>query len=104
MTMYYWKTKSWSTIPNHQEVSQSNLELWGNMVEKKNWRITELYNEYFQTEFYNTNSDFGEKNQWIPVTRRQTIEEAEAAIDDSISHYKKKIEMSNGPKVVKTFK
>ena len=75
MTMYYWKTKSWSSIPNHQEVSQSNLELWGNMVKKKNWRITELYNEYFQTEFYNTNSEFGEKDQWIPVTRRQTIEE-----------------------------
>ena len=40
---------------------------------------------------------------WHDVTRRETIEGAEAAIDGSIEHYKKKIEFTKGPKVVKTF-
>jgi len=38
------------------------------------------------------------------MTRRETIEGAEAAIDGSIDHFKNKIEASAGPKVVKTFK
>jgi len=104
MTTYYWRTRSWSSEPRQEKVSEQTLKLWSSLTEKKNWRITELYNEYFQTEFYNTVEDFGEKNQWIPITRRKTIEEAEAAIDESISHYKKRIEISKGPKVVKTFK
>ena len=38
------------------------------------------------------------------VTRRETLEGAEQAIDASIAHYSKKLEFVNGPKVVKTFK
>ena len=41
---------------------------------------------------------------WIDVTRRETLEGAEQAIDSSVAHYAKKIEFANGPKVVKTFK
>jgi hypothetical protein len=41
---------------------------------------------------------------WLDVTRRETLESAEAAIDGSIDHYAKKIEFLKGPKVVKTFK
>ena len=105
MTAYYWKNTSWSNETKDQGPARSELELWENLTKKKNWRITELYNGYFQTEFYNTSIDFGGKeDQWTPVTRRQTIEGAEAAINESISHYKKKIELSKGPKVVKTFK
>jgi hypothetical protein len=37
------------------------------------------------------------------VTRRETMDGAEAAIDGSIDHYSKKLEFANGPKVVKTF-
>ena len=40
----------------------------------------------------------------IDVTRRETIEGAEMAIDSSVEHYQKKVEFLNGPKVVKTFK
>ena len=42
--------------------------------------------------------------KWIDVTRRETIEGAEQAIDSSVEHYSKKVEFLNGPKVVKTFK
>ena len=105
MTTYYWKSASWSNKSTDQNPTQSEIDLWENLTRKKNWRITELYNGYFQTEFYNTSVDFGGKeDQWVPITRRQTIEDAEAAIDESISHYKKRIELSKGPKVVKTFK
>ena len=38
------------------------------------------------------------------VTRRETIEGAEAAIDGSVDHFSKKVEASAGPKVIKTFK
>ena len=38
------------------------------------------------------------------ITRRETIESAEAAIDGSIEHYNKRLEFAKGPKVVKTFK
>ena len=41
---------------------------------------------------------------WIDVTRRETLESAEAAIDGSIEHYKKRLDFLKGPKVVKTFK
>jgi len=37
------------------------------------------------------------------VTRRETLESAEAAIDGSIDHYTKKLDFVKGPKVVKTF-
>ena len=41
---------------------------------------------------------------WYDVTRRETIEGAENAIDGSIDHFNKKVEAAAGPKVVKTFK
>jgi len=37
------------------------------------------------------------------VTRRETIEGAEKAIDGSVEHYAKKVDFLKGPKVVKTF-
>jgi len=42
-------------------------------------------------------------NEWVDVTRRETIAGAEQAIDSSIEHYTKKLEFTKGPKVVKTF-
>jgi len=44
-----------------------------------------------------------EEDEWIDVTRRETMDGAEAAIDGSIEHYSKKLEFLKGPKVVKTF-
>ena len=45
-----------------------------------------------------------DSDEWIDVTRRETIDGAEKAIDASIEHYAKKLEFTKGPKVVKTFK
>ena len=69
-------------------------------MQKSNWRISQLPNGFYQTEY----QDINDKNTWHDVTRRETIEGAEKAIDASINHYNKKLEFIKGPKVVKTFK
>ena len=53
--------------------------------------------------FYQTECKHVEEDTWHDVTRRETIEGAEAAIDGSIDHFNKKIEAAAGPKVIKTF-
>ena len=95
MTLYY-QTSSWSSQP---QVSEKTKTLWKHVAEKKNWRITQLPNGFYQTEYQDPNED-----TWNDVTRRETIEGAESAIDGSVEHYAKKIEFLKGPKVVKTFK
>ena len=95
MTFYY-KTYSWSQ--GDSGVSQETRKLWEQIAEKKNWRIVQLPNGYYQAEYRNL------EDQWKDVTRRETLDGAEAAIDGSIEHYNKKLEYLKGPKVVKTFK
>ena len=41
--------------------------------------------------------------EWHDVTRRETIEGAETAINGSVKHFTDKLEATKGPKVVKTF-
>jgi hypothetical protein len=94
MTFYY-KTYSWNK--RDTEISEKTIDLWQKLTEKKNWRIVQLPNGFFQAEY----QDLEEK--WQDVTRRETIEGAEAAIDGSIEHYQKKLEFLKGPTVVKTF-
>ena len=94
MTYFYYKTNSWSSQP---QVSEDQIEYWKQLAEKKNWRITQLPNGYYQTEFKD------QDNSWQDVTRRETLDGAEAAIDGSIEHYNKKLDYIKGPKVVKTF-
>ena len=94
MTIYY-QTQSWSSQP---QITQDQIDSWKHLSEKKNWRIVELANGYYQTEYQDI-----EKDNWYDVTRRETLEGAEKAIDGSVSHYQKKVEFLNGPKVVKTF-
>ena len=95
MTLYY-QTHSWNSQP---QVSEKTQNLWKQIAEKKNWRITQLPNGFYQTENQDPDSE-----QWMDVTRRETLEGAESAVNASVEHYKKKIEFLNGPKVVKTFK
>lgn len=95
MTFYY-RTSSWSSQP---QTDQETIKFWEHLSAKANWRIVKLPNGYFQTEYKNPES----KDNWIDVTRRETIEAAENAIDASVEHYKKKVEFSQGPVVVKTF-
>ena len=72
---------------------------WKHLAEKKNWRITQLPNGFYQTEYQDP-----DKDTWNDVTRRETMEGAEQAIDGSVEHYAKKVDFLKGPKVVKTFK
>ena len=48
---------------------------------KSNWRIVQLPNGYYQTEYKDL------EDNWVDVTRRETMDGAEAAIDSSIEHY-----------------
>jgi len=94
MTFYY-STRTWNSQP---QITQETIDLWKHIAEKSNWRITQLPNGFYQTEYLDLDEN------WVDVTRRETLEGAEQAIDASIEHYTKKLEFVNGPKVVKTFK
>ena len=95
MTFFY-QTSSWSGQP---QISEKTINLWKHLSEKKNWRIVQLPNGFYQTEYKDLNCE-----KWNDVTRRETLEGAEQAIDSSIAHYLKKVEYLKGPKVIKTFK
>ena len=97
MTYLYYKS---STITGNQKPNEKTIEQWEHLSKKKNWRITQLPNGFYQTECQNPEKE----KQWHDVTRRETVEGAEAAIDGSIDHFSKKLESVKGPKVVKTFK
>jgi len=93
MTLYY-QTHSWSSQP---QVTEETIELWKHLSEKSNWRIVQLPNGFYQTEY----QDIKNNKSWIDVT--ETIEGAEKAIDSSVEHFSKKVSFLDGPKVVKTF-
>ena len=95
MTFLYTSSFRAATQPD-----QRMIELWKHITEKKNWRIVQLPNGFYQTEY----QDLREEETWKDVTRRETMEAAETSIDKTIEHYQNKIEFINGPKVVKTFK
>ena len=96
MTFYY-QTKTWNSQP---QLTEETINLWKHLADKSNWRITQLANGFYQTEYQSPEKE----DTWIDVTRRETIEGAEAAIDGSVAHYAKKVDFLKGPKVVKTFK
>ena len=96
MTFLYTRTNTWSSAP---QPTKETIKLWEHITKKSNWRIVQLPNGFLQTEYKDMNSE-----EWIDVTRRETINGAEKAIDASIEHYLKKLEFTKGPKVVKTFK
>jgi hypothetical protein len=95
MTYLYYKTSSTGTIkPNEKTINQ-----WKHLSEKKHWRITQLPNGFYQTECLHPDNG----TEWHDVTRRETIEGAETAINGSVTHFASKLEATKGPKVVKTF-
>ena len=96
MTFYY-STRTWNSQP---QLTKETINLWKHLADKKNWRITQLANGFYQTEYQSPEDE----DTWIDVTRRETVEGAEQAIDSSVAHYAKKVKFLNGPKVVKTFK
>ena len=96
MTFYY-STRTWNSQP---QLTEETINLWKHLAEKSNWRIVQLANGFYQTEYQSPEDE----DTWIDVTRRETIEGAETAIDGSVEHYVKKVDFLKGPKVVKTFK
>ena len=96
MTYLYYQTTS--TTGGEMKVNDKTKKQWQHLSNKENWRITQLPNGYYQTEVSNPDND-----NWHDVTRRETLEGAEQAIDKSIEHYKSRLEFAQGPKVVKTF-
>jgi len=54
MTFYY-STRTWNSQP---QVSEDQIKLWKHLSEKKNWRITQLPNGFFQTEYKDINQRF----------------------------------------------
>ena len=53
----------------NEKPSPETINFWESLTEKKNWRIVELANGYFQTELLRSTG------QWVDVTRRATIED-----------------------------
>ena len=105
MTYFYYKTNTWSSQP---QTSKETIDLWNHLSEKSNWRITQLPNGYYQTEYKDPNCTCDPKldpccEKWNDVTRRETLTGAEQAVDGAVDHYKKRAEFVKGPKVVKTF-
>ena len=101
MTLLY-SFKTWNTGMQEAQpqIPENIINLWKHVTKKSNWRIVELPNGFYQTE----HRELDNEDTWVDVTRRETIEGAEKAIDSSIDHYKKKLMVIEGPKVVKTFK
>ena len=97
MTYLYYKSTTSTTEPR---ISEKTTDEWKHLSAKKNWRITQLPNGFYQTEVNDANNE----ERWVDVTRRETMEGAEAAIEGSVEHFTKKLEYIKGPKVVKTFK
>ena len=97
MTYFYYRS---TTNTSEPRVSDKTMAEWKHLAEKKNWRITQLSNGYYQTEVNDPNNE----DKWVDITRRETMEGAETAIEGSVDHFSKKLEYIKGPKVVKTFK
>ncbi len=101
MTFYY-KTYSWANNSS-EGISEETRKTWEFFADKKNWRIVQLPNGFYQTECKSLDAHGNPTDDWHDVTRRETIESAEAAIDGSVEHYNRRLEFAKGPKVVKTF-
>ena len=95
MTYLYYQT---TTTSGEIKANEKTKKQWEHLASKANWRITQLPNGYYQTEASNPDND-----NWHDVTRRETLEGAESAINGSVDHFSKKLEATKGPKVVKTF-
>ena len=45
---YFYATRSWSSQP---QISEETINAWKHLASKKNWRIVQLPNGFFQTEY-----------------------------------------------------
>ena len=79
MTFFY-ETNSWTSQP---QPTEDRIKLWNHIANKANWRIVQLPNGYYQTEY----QDLREEETWKDVTRRETMEAAETSIDKTCLLY-----------------
>ena len=64
MTLFY-QTNSWTSQP---QVTQETLNLWKHVAEKKNWRIVQLVNGFYQTEYKDPKCECNpEKDTCLPI-------------------------------------
>ena len=108
MTYYYQFTNATNARVNQENKLKELKNFLTHVSDKKNWRIVELPNGYYQAEYKPVNCTSecdasGCDCNWVDVTRRETIESCEKSIDSSIEHYKRKLRAFDGPRVVKTF-
>jgi len=108
MTYYYQFTNATNARVNQENKLKEIKRFLEHVSEKKNWRIVELPNGYYQAEYKKASCNCEltlEKCdcEWVDVTRRETIESCEKSIDSSVEHYKRKLRAFDGPRVVKTF-
>jgi len=54
MTLYY-RTYSWGTTS--PKITEEEVQFLNHLVDKKNWRIVQLPNGYFQTEYLNPSEE-----------------------------------------------
>ena len=47
MTLFY-QTESWSS---HPQPGKNQVKLWKHIANKENWRIVQLINGFYQTEY-----------------------------------------------------
>ena len=108
MTYYYQVTNATNARVNQENKLKELKKFLTHVSDKRNWRIVELPNGYYQAEYkpVNCTSECDASDcdcNWVDVTRRETIESCEKSIDTSIEHYRRKLSAFNGPRVVKTF-
>ena len=72
MTFYY-KTYSWSQ--NNAGVPEETRKLWEHIAEKKNWRIVQLPNGFYQAEYIDLD------DTWVDYPLWEVIEEHEISIE-----------------------
>ena len=63
MTFYY---KTYSFPRGEQGIPEETRKLWELIADKKNWRIVQLPNGFYQAEY-------NREDGWVDVTRRETI-------------------------------
>ncbi len=56
MNYFYYKTTTWDD--SNPSVPEQTKEIWKSLAEKKNWRIVQLPNGYYQTEYKDHKDDW----------------------------------------------
>ena len=68
MTFYY-STRTWNSQP---QITKETIDLWKHVAKKSNWRITQLPNGFYQTEYLDLNENLGRCNTKRDPRRSRT--------------------------------